>query len=351
MINFASPLVPNYDEYCKIVKNIFDTKIFTNHGPKVTELEKKLEIYFSSNVSLFCNGTIALMSAIKILNLEGEIITPAYTFPATMNSISLCGCTPIFCDINNIDLTIDTDKIESLITEKTSAILAVHVYGNLCNNKKIEELANKYNLKIIYDAAHCFDVPECANYGDISMFSFHPTKLFHTSEGGCLTTKDKNTNEDLKLFRGFGICGEEDIRLIGLNGKMNELSASMGLLNLEIVQKEIECRQKIRKLYEELLYINNIDVVHNKNKSVSYFVIRIKNKRNNVYIKLKDNGIIARKYFYPLLTNKGIYKTENNLEISNLVSEEVLALPFYGSLTEGNIIQICNIIKEVMNND
>jgi len=349
-INFASPSIPNYEEYCQKIKEIFDSGNFTNGGKNVLELEKILNNYFDSNTSLFCNGTIALMSAIQVLELKGEIITPIYSFHATMNSIKLSGCTPIFCDINDYDLTIDVNKIEKLITEKTVAIMPVHVYGNICDYKKINKLAKKYNLKIIYDAAHSFDVPKCANYGDISMFSLHATKIFHSAEGGVLTTEDKRIDKKIKLFRGFGIAGEELIDLIGLNGKMNELCAALGILNFKKVQKEIKSRQKSRKLYEKLLYnINSVSIVPNTNGSVSYFVIRIKDKRDLVYKVLRENDVLPRKYFYPLLTNKGLYVSSNDLRISNLVSDEILALPLHGNLTEENIQFISSIIKEVIN--
>ena len=350
MINFASPYSPDYNEYCEKIKDIFDSGTFTNGGKNVLELEKILNKYFDSNVSLFCNGTIALMSAIQVLELKGEIITPIYSFHATMNSIQLSGCTPIFCDINDYDLTIDVNKIEKLITEKTVAIMPVHVYGNICDYKKIDRLSKKYNIKIIYDAAHSFDVPKCANYGDISMFSLHATKIFHTAEGGILTANDKAIDKKIKLFRSFGIAGEELIDLIGLNGKMNELCAALGILNFKNVQKEIKSRQKSRKLYEKLLYnISNVSIVPNVNDSVSYFVIRVEDKRDLVYNELRKNEVLPRKYFYPLLTNKGIYVSNNDLRVSNLVSDEILALPLHGGLTEQNIKFICSIIKEVAN--
>ena len=350
MINFASPSLPDYNEYCQKIKEIFESGIFTNGGKNVLELEKILNKHFDSNTSLFCNGTIALMSAIQVLELKGEIITPIYSFHATMNSIQLSGCTSIFCDINNYDLTIDANKIEGLITEKTVAIMPVHVYGNICDYKKIEKLAKKYNLKVIYDAAHSFDVSECSNYGDISMFSLHATKILHSAEGGILTTDNKKLDKKIKLFRGFGIAGEDLIDLIGLNGKMNELCAALGILNFKNIKREIISRQKKRKLYEKLLYnISSVSIVPNTNNSVSYFVIRIKDKRDLVYKVLRENDVLPRKYFYPMLTNKGLYCSNNDLRVSNLVSDEVLALPLHGNLTEENIQFICKIIREVVN--
>ena len=352
MISLISPIIPDYDEYCQQIKEIFDDKVFSNGGKKVTELESILTQYFESNVSAFCNGTIALMSAITCLGLSGEVIVPVFTFPASFQAISLCGCTPVFCDINDYDLTIDVNRIEELITNKTCAIMGVHVYGNVCHDYAIEKIAHKHNLKVIYDAAHCFDVPDCANLGDVSMFSFHATKLFHTAEGGCLTTNNLELDKKIKIFRSFGIAGEDLYELVGLNGKMSELNAAMGILNFQLFQKEIQKRKKNRKIYENLLYIiSKVAVVPSTYGSTSYFVIRVENgKRNDVYNSLKNQGIITRKYFYPLLTNNGLYETKSDLRVSNRVSEEVLALPIQGNLTENDIELVCKIIKEVVFN-
>ena len=231
--------IPTFEEYNEEIKSIFETKWLTNMGEKHQLLEEKLkEKVKVENISLFNNGHLALYTAIKKMNLTGEVITTPFSFSSTTHAIVQNGLTPVFCDINEDDYTIDVNKIESLITEKTSAIVAVHVYGNVCDVKKIEDIAKKYNLKVIYDAAHVFGVEidgqGIGTFGDISMFSFHATKVFNTIEGGALTYNDSNLKEKIDRFKNFGINGPEKVEEVGINSKMNEFQAAMGICNLKI---------------------------------------------------------------------------------------------------------------------
>ena len=252
----TSPLLPSIEDFTEQVKEIYDSKWLTNMGSKHKALEEALTIELKvPHAQLFNNGTIALLTAIKALDLPygSEVITTPFTFAATPHCISWNGCKPIFCDIEPNTMTIDADKIENLITPNTSAILGVHVYGFPCNVKKIDEIAKKYNLKVIYDAAHAFsteiDGVGIGNFGDITMFSFHATKLFNTIEGGCLTYKDEALIKKIYNLRNFGIQNEEVVEDIGINGKMNEFQAAWGLLNLKQYRKEQERRKVIKEIY------------------------------------------------------------------------------------------------------
>jgi len=304
------PSLPPYEEYCEMIKRIFDTHLLTNNGDLHNELGEKIKKYLdSSHVTLFTNGHLALENAIKSLDLTGEVITTPFTFVSTVHAISRNNLTPIFCDINKDDYTIDVDKIESLITDKTSAIIPVHVYGNVCNVDKIEEIAKKHNLKVIYDAAHAFGVSykgkKIGNYGDLSMFSFHATKVFNTIEGGCLTYSDSSLVRKLDNLKNFGIRDEETIDQIGGNAKMNEFQAAMGLCNLKYIDENIEKRKNIYLKYVKLLKnVKGIKlnyVQEGVESNYAYFPILIEDSygltRDEVYELLKKHNIFARKYF------------------------------------------------------
>ena len=329
------------------------------------ELQKTLKV---PNISVFNNGTIALLVALRTLNIrEGEIITTPFTFPATAHTISWNGLQPVFCDIEPETMTIDADKIEALITKDTKAILGVHVYGFPCNIEKIQQIANKYDLKVIYDAAHCFTTEinkmGIGTFGDISMFSFHATKLFNTIEGGCLTYNDASLAETIYLLRNFGIKNEEKVLDIGINGKMNEIQAAIGVLNLELIENEKQKRSIVRKVYEEKLsetegiYLPKMP--DNITNSEQYLVIRIdKNKfgisRDELYLKLQKYNIFSRKYFHPLCSEYESYKTlasskKENLPVANKIKNEVLCLPFYGDLSTETTEKICDVIKGIKN--
>ena len=360
----TKPLLPKFEEYIEKIKEIWPNEWLTNFGPLHNELKEELKDYLLvDNISLFTNGHLALSAAIKALNLTGEVITTPYTFASTTNAIVENGLTPVFCDISLKDYNIDVNKIEELITDKTSAIVAVHVYGNPCDVEKIEEIAKKYNLKVIYDAAHAFGVKINSRgineYGDASMLSFHATKVFNTIEGGAVCYKDNNLEKKFKIIMNFGIDQEkEDIEEIGTNAKMNEFQAAMGLCNLKNIEEAIERRHNIVNLYRKLLsnidgitYLNDTDnVKHN----YAYFPILIDKEkygqdRNELMERLKEKDIYCRKYFYPLTSEFTYYKEKykSNTEIAKYVSENILVLPLYDSLTNEDVETICSLIKEV----
>ena len=294
------------------------------------------------------------------------MITTPFTFPATPHCISWNGLKPVFCDINPDLMTINPDKIEELITPETSAILPVHVYGFPCDVKKIGKIAKKHDLKVIYDGAHTFSTEINNNgigtYGDITVFSFHATKLYNTIEGGCLTYCNDNLREKIYNLRNFGIKGEEEVVDIGINGKMNEIQAAIGLLNLELFRDEQFKRMKIKKLYKSLLKnIKNIripEMPDNTTDSLQYFPIIIEENfpltRNQVYNELKKYNIFTRKYFYPICSDYPAYKdlkssSIDNLPVANNLKDKVLCLPFYGDLEDKAVIMISNLLKTFNN--
>ena len=352
--------MPNFEDYCQEIKSIWDTHWLTNMGEKHQKLEKELKEYLGvENISLFTNGHIALEYAIEAFNLEGEVITTPFTFASTTHAIVRNGLKPIFCDINPVDYTIDVTKIESLITDKTSAIVPVHVYGNVCDVYEIDRIAKKHNLKVIYDTAHAFGVTVdgigIGNFGDANMFSFHATKVFNTIEGGAITFKDESLNKILNQLKNFGITGPETVESVGGNGKMNEFQAAMGLCNIKLVDKEIEKRKKVAERYAENLGdIEGIRLSKTQQgvrHNYSYFPVVFdgyKYSRDEVFDKLKENGIIARKYFYPSINSFDCYRDEydpNDTPIAKSISERVLTLPMYADLALEDVNRICEIIK------
>ncbi|MHC4075640.1 MAG: DegT/DnrJ/EryC1/StrS family aminotransferase, partial [Planctomycetota bacterium] len=311
----TSPILPSLDRLNEKLIAIWQTKWLTNHGKMHNEFEKELHAVLKvENVSVFNNGTIALLTALKTLDLPvgSEVITTPFTFPATAHCITWNGLKPVFCDIDPDRMTIDTDKIKGLINKNTSAILGVHVYGIPCDVEKIQTIADKHNLRVLYDAAHAFTTEINGKgigiFGDVSMFSFHATKLFNTVEGGCLTYNNPEYREKIYYLRNFGIKNEEQVVDVGINGKMNELQAAIGLLNLELFEEEKQKRRVIKKLYiEQLRGLDGITVVEMPSyttDSMQYFVVRINKKtfglsRDEVYDRLKEYNVFTRKYFYP----------------------------------------------------
>ncbi|PTV96832.1 dTDP-4-amino-4,6-dideoxygalactose transaminase [Halanaerobium saccharolyticum] len=365
-IYVTRPLLPSIDNYIDRIEDIWESKWITNNGQQHQKLEEELKGYLKAdNLSLINNGTIALQIALKALNLTGEVITTPFTFAATPHAISWNSLKPVFCDIVPETLNIDTDKIEGLVTEETSAILAVHVFGTPCNVEKIDEIARKYDLKIIYDGAHAFGTEingtAIGNYGDITMYSFHATKLFNTIEGGALACSNENLKEKINLLRNFGIKNEEEVVSIGTNGKMNEFQAAMGLEVLKKVEEERRRRKEIKGVYhQELEDIDGISFIPESKdvkSSQQYLVIRINEEvfglsRDEVYEKLKEYNVFSRKYFYPLCSNYEMYNDlsssqKEKLPVANKIVKEVLALPFHGDLNKNDVIKICNIIKEL----
>lgn len=361
----TQPRLPSLDDLFKHFEKIWDSKRITNKGEYLQRFEKALCDFLNvENCSLVVNGTLALIIGLKSLDLKGEVITTPYSFVATTHAIHWNGLKPVFCDIEKETCNIDSEKIESLISSNTSAILPVHVYGNPCNIKRIDELSKDYGLKVIYDAAHAFNTKisdeSILNYGDLSVLSFHATKVFNTIEGGAIVTEDKNLKKQIDLLVNFGFSDEESVVDIGINGKMNELQSAYGLLELEIVVNEIEKRKKIAEFYRENLQdidgIRFLGKVNGVSHSNPYFPIFIDEKiygksREEVYDILKKNKINSRKYFYPLISEFLPYKdlpsaNFENLPIAKEISNQVLCLPIYGDLTIDILEKICKLLKK-----
>ncbi len=353
--------MPTLEEYIDEIKDLWETKWLTNHGSKHTLLEEQLCQYLKcKNISLFCNGHTALFNAIKLMNLQGEVITTPFTFASTTHAIVQNGLKPVFCDIKETDYTIDADKIEELITPNTSAIVAVHVYGNPCDVEKIENIAKKHHLKVIYDAAHAFGVyykgNSLVNYGDISMLSFHATKVYNTIEGGACVYNNDYWYQTLYEMKDFGISGKDSVNLIGMNGKMNEFQAAMGLCNLKHIEEEIEKRKKVFMRYIENL--KNVDGIKipiirgDVQLNYSYFPIVIKDgyslTRDELIEKLNEENIYPRKYFYPLVSDFACYKNDydsSKTPIAKDIANRVMTLPLYADLDLADVDFICHIIK------
>lgn len=353
--------MPVYEDYAEKIKKIWDTRWLTNMGEYHVDLQNRLKQYLDvPNLDLFVNGHMALELALQAFNLSGEVITTPFTFASTTHAIVRNGLTPVFCDINEDDYTMDVSCIEKLITDRTTAIVPVHVYGTVCNVEEISRIANKYGLKVIYDAAHAFGVKYkgkgIGNYGDAAMYSFHATKVFNTIEGGAVVYKDNQVGEKLRRLKNFGIKDEEVVDDIGANAKMNEFSAAMGLCNLDYVDGAIEARGKLVDTYREMLEgitgiqlpIQQKDVVTNN----AYFPIVVDEKkygytRNELVDELKENGIYARKYFYPLTNTfdcfHGKFSTDTT-PIALKISKRVLTLPLYADLEQSDVRRICEIV-------
>src|SRR3989339_21426 len=360
-IYITRPILPNLNQFKNKLKQVWQNQWLTNNGPQHQQLEKKLRLVLQvPYLSLFNNGTNALLTALKGLNLKGEIITTPFTFPATPHVITWSNLQPVFCDIDNDTLNINASKIESLINSKTSAILAVHVFGNPCNVQSIQAIAKKHNLKVIYDAAHAFGVEidnkGIGNFGDITMFSFHATKLFHTAEGGALSCKSKKLKKKIDLLKNFGIVSEEQVIEAGINSKMNEIQAALGLLVLKHWRQEKQKRTQLFKIYRRCLKdIPGITIIAphlNGKNSYQYLVIRINQEefgysRDYVYQQFRKYNVFTRKYFFPLCSQYPHYKylpsaSKSNLPVANQVVKEVLSMPFYGNLSLKDAEKICN---------
>jgi dTDP-4-amino-4,6-dideoxygalactose transaminase len=354
--------IPDLKEYVEEIKDLWDTHWITNIGVKHQLLEEKLKEYLNTeNITLFVNGHLALESVIQAMNLKGEVITTPFTFISTTHAIVRNSLTPVFCDINYDNYTIDVSKIEDLITEKTSAIIPVHVYGNICDYQEIDRIAKKYDLKVIYDAAHAFGEKgneiNVSNLGDASMFSFHATKVFNTIEGGAVTYKKNELKEKLDQIKNFGITGPESIESVGGNAKMNEFQAAMGICNLRHIDDEIEKRKKVVERYKERLSdIKGIKLNEEKENiksNYAYFPVLFdgyKANRDEIYEELKKNNIMTRKYFYPLTNDVQCYKNKFNVEetpTAKYVSDRILTLPLYADLELSDIDRICDIIINI----
>lgn len=355
--------MPPYEEYIEAIKPLWDSHWLTNMGQYHQSLEEGLKEYLDvPELSLMVNGHMALEMAIQAFGFPegGEVITTPFTFISTTHAIVRNNLQPVFCDVKLSDGTIDETKIEDLITEKTVAILPVHVYGNVCNVEEIQRIADKYNLKVIYDAAHAFGVKYkgkgIGSYGDASIFSFHATKVFNTIEGGAVTFSDRKIYDKLYNLKNFGIRGEELVVDVGANAKMNEFAAIMGLCNLKYIDKAIEARKERCDLYErELMNVKGIRFLEHKSEATrnyGYFPIIVEDEnevdRDTLYDYLKENNIYSRKYFYPLTSDQACFKNKYkkvDLENARYLAKRVLVLPLYEKLEKDKIYRIVGVVK------
>lgn len=356
MIPVTKPFLPPIEEYQQYLKGIWQREWLTNMGPLANELEIKLKEHLQvSNLLFVTNGTVALQMAIKALDLKGEIITTPFSFVATTSSIVWEGCLPVFVDIDKDSLNIDPTKIEAAITKRTTAILATHVYGNPCDVQKIEQIAKKHNLKVIYDGAHAFGVKvngkSIFEYGDISICSLHATKLYHSIEGGFIVTKDLDLNKKLASIRNFGISGFETFSELGINGKNSEFHAGMGLVNLNHIQSIVQKRKALTARYDDHLKNANVKrpVWHSDSENQgAYYPILFESESKMLVVReyLTENNIGTRRYFYPSLASALPYLPAQSMEITDEVSKKVLCLPLYFDLQENEVDRICQLIVE-----
>lgn len=355
--------LPPMEEYIEMLRSIWDSHILTNMGPLHQEFERKLVKFLKIPYCLaFANGHMSLEMAIQAMELEGEVITTPYTFASTTHAIVRNHLTPVFCDINSSNYTIDVDQIEELITEKTSAIVPVHVYGQICEVEKIQEIADKYNLKVIYDAAHAFGEVykgvAIGNFGDASIFSFHATKPFNSIEGGVVAFHDIEFGTRLYQLKNFGFMGQDIVCGVGANAKLSEFHAAMGLCNLnhyeEIAKGRKRAVEQYRRILGEIPGIYILPIQKEVTENYAYFPILIDENifgegREKIYKRLEKEGIHPRRYFYPLTKDFPCYKgqfRESNTPIAEFVTNHILTLPLYDSLKKDDIDRICNIILE-----
>lgn len=361
-INVTRSSMPEFEEYCEEIRGLWDSRWLTNMGVKHKQFQADLIDYLGvSHIDLFSNGHMALEMAIQAMGLTGEVITSPFTFASTTHAIVRNGLTPVFCDIDADTYTIDVNKIEALITDKTCAIIPVHVYGNICDVEAIDRIAKKHNLKVIYDAAHAFAVKYngvgVGNFGDASMFSFHATKVFHSIEGGAVCFHNDDYGLDLYRLKNFGIRGPETVDAVGANAKMNEFSAAMGICNLRHLDAEIAKRKAVVERYRERL--SGIDgiklnaVQENVQSNYAYFPVVFdgyKYTRDEICEKLKEHDIIARKYFYPITNAFDCYKDQHDAKaetpVAYDISFKVVTLPLYADLSLDDVDKICDIILE-----
>lgn len=353
--------MPSFEEYCEEIKDIWDSRWLTNMGPKHKQLQEELKTYLDvEQVELLTNGHMALELTLQAMELKGEVITTPFTFASTTHAIIRSGLEPVFCDIDPVTYTMDTEKLEQLITERTCAIMPVHVYGNVCNIEEIDRIAKKYNLKVIYDAAHTFGETYkgrgIGSFGDASCFSFHATKVFNSIEGGAVCFTDPNLGEKIYDLKNFGIHGPEEVRAVGANAKMNEFCAAMGLCNLRHIEEEIAKREAVVKRYRE--HLDGVEglqlnvVQEDVTSNYAYFPIVFDEtvfgaSRDDVFAKLAENDIVARKYFYPLTNAFSAFGGKYDVSqtpVAQYVSERVLTLPLYADLPLEDVDRICHII-------
>lgn len=364
-ITVTSPLLPDLDEFNELLKQIWDEKWITNNGSFHQQLERELAEYLKvPYISLFTNGTLPLITALQALRITGEVITTPYSFVATTHAIWWNGCKPVFVDIDPATGNIDSEKIESAITPRTTAIMPVHVYGQPCCTKEIQEIADKYGLKVIYDAAHAFGVEvdgeSILNAGDMSTLSFHATKVFNTIEGGAMVMKDAETKKRIDYLKNFGFANETTVVGPGINSKMDEIRSAYGLLNLRQVDASIEARHQIAIRYREALkdipgisFWNDMPGVR---YNYSYFPIFVDSEqygmtRDELYFKMKENNILGRRYFYPLISTFSTYRgcpgaNPENLPVAMRMAEQVICLPMHHALSDEDLHRIIELIAK-----
>ncbi len=363
-ITVTSPLLPNIDEFNTLLKEIWDSKWITNNGSFHQQLEKELAAYLKvPYISLFTNGTLPLITALQALRITGEVITTPYSFVATTHSLWWNGIKPVFVDVDPTNCGLDPNKIEAAITPKTTAIMPVHCYGKPCDTKAIQDIADKYGLKVIYDAAHAFGVEvngeSILNAGDMSTLSFHATKVYNTIEGGAMVMKDEQTKKRIDYLKNFGFANETTVVAPGINSKMDEVRAAYGLLNLKQVDAAIEARQKVAKAYREVLKdvegITYFDDMPGVRHNYSYFPIFIDaekfgKSRDELYEEMKKANVLGRRYFYPLISDFSTYRglpsaTRENLPEAYKLADSVLCLPMHHDLSDNDIERVLYFFK------
>lgn len=363
VITVTSPLLPSLEEFMPYLQDIWDRKWLTNNGHYHKELEKALCEYLKvPYISLFTNGTLPLMCALQALRITGEVITTPYSFVATTHSLWWNGIKPVFVDIDPVTGNIDPDKIEAAITPRTTAIMPVHVYGNPCDTQRIQEIADKYGLKVIYDAAHAFGIEvngeSVLNAGDMSTLSFHATKVYNTIEGGALICHDEKTKQRIDYLKNFGFAGETTVIAPGINGKMDEVRSAYGLLNLKQVDAAIEARRQVAVCYREALRdvkgIRVMEDIQGVRHNYAYFPIFIDAgeygmTRDELYFKMKEKNVLGRRYFYPLISEFSTYRglesaRPENLSVAHRFADSVICLPMYHNLSESDINRIIETI-------
>lgn len=363
LITVTSPLLPNLDDFNTMLKEIWNSKWITNNGSFHKQLEKELAEYLKvPYISLFTNGTLPLITALQAMRITGEVITTPYSFVATTHSLWWNGIRPVFVDIDPATGNIDPDKIEAAITPKTTAIMPVHVYGKPCDTKRIQNIADKYGLKVIYDAAHAFGVEvngeSILNAGDMSTLSFHATKVYNTIEGGALVMHDEKTKRRIDYLKNFGFAGETEVVAPGINSKMDEIRAAYGLLNLRLVDACIKARHQAAIRYREALRnvegITFMDDMPGVKHNYSYFPIFVDAEkygmtRDELYFKMKDKNVLGRRYFYPLISEFTTYRglpsaNPDNLPNALKMANSVICLPMHHELSEEHINRIVDLI-------
>ncbi len=364
-ITVTSPLLPGLDEFQGLLKEIWDSKWITNNGQFHRQLEKELAEYLKvPYISLFTNGTLPLITALQALRITGEVITTPYSFVATTHSLWWNGIKPVFVDVDPANCSLDPDKIEAAITPKTTAIMPVHCYGKPCDTKAIQEIADKYGLKVIYDAAHAFGVEvdgeSILNAGDMSTLSFHATKVYNTIEGGAMVMKDEQTKKRIDYLKNFGFANETTVVAPGINSKMDEVRAAYGILNLRQVDAAIEARRKVAKRYRDALRdvegVTFFDDMPGVRHNYSYFPVFIDSEkfgrtRDELYFEMREASVLGRRYFFPLISEFSTYRglpsaTRENLPEAYRLADTVLCLPMHHELSDSDIDRVLKFFKK-----